>query len=385
MPEKPAKPNPDFPLFPHSNGQWAKKIKGRMVYFGPWADPDAALDRFKALGDGPPDNLAAVVKKYLAALEKKQEVGEVGLRHYKSMEWILGKLKKHIDTTKSFNRLTPDDYRTWRNAIAKTNKAVALSSHIRHVRAFLNWAVAEKIIPGLPPGDCLKKPSVAQLRVARVERGSRMFTAKELRRLIECAGPEMRAMIFLALNAGLGNEDLAQLKTQHMQGVWLDYPRPKTGIERRVPLWPETRKALAAVIRSDDEIVFRTKYGNSWTAKGKMAGDSPISAKFRKLCQGIGIHKPGRGFYSLRHVCQTIGEEAGDHPAIEYILGHAPMANDMSAVYRERMADKRLIKVVRHIRRWLQPDKIDTSLYPQETPLPVVNLPIPSMPTVNTQ
>jgi hypothetical protein len=43
---KPAKPHPDFPLFADHNGQWCKKVRQKLWYFGPWNDPQGALNRW---------------------------------------------------------------------------------------------------------------------------------------------------------------------------------------------------------------------------------------------------------------------------------------------------------------------------------------------------
>jgi hypothetical protein len=46
VPDKSAKPYPEFPLVPHAAGVWAKKIRGRMHCFGPWDGPDGALKNY---------------------------------------------------------------------------------------------------------------------------------------------------------------------------------------------------------------------------------------------------------------------------------------------------------------------------------------------------
>src|SRR5262245_30063724 len=96
--DKPSKPFPDFPLFPHANGSWAKKIKGKLHYFGPWDDPDGALAKYLTQKDDlragrtpRPDPAALTVKDaanaFLTAKEALVDVGELSPRtwqEYKS-------------------------------------------------------------------------------------------------------------------------------------------------------------------------------------------------------------------------------------------------------------------------------------------------------------
>ena len=100
-------------------------------------------------------------------------------------------------------------------------------------------------------GPEFKPPSKKAVRRSRQAKGSRMFTAAELRQMIAAAGVPLKAMLLLAINGGMGNNDigLLPLAAIDLKGGWLDYPRPKTAIQRRVPLWPETVEALRAAIK----------------------------------------------------------------------------------------------------------------------------------------
>jgi integrase len=149
------------------------------------------------------------------------------------------------------------------------------------------------------------------------------------------------------------------LAALELAGGWVNYPRPKTGINRRCPLWAETLTALEAWLakrpkphsETDAGLVFITKYGHGWQPPGKPM-NSPVSQETRKLMRKLGINGH-RNFYALRHTFQTIGDECGDPVAVRAIMGHAD--NDISAHYRERISDERLKKVIESIRVWLFP------------------------------
>jgi integrase len=140
-----------------------------------------------------------------------------------------------------------------------------------------------------------------------------------------------------------------------LEGGWVNYPRPKTGIPRRCPLWPETVAALTEWLADrrapadpcDADMVFLTQRGNSWHTDSPA---NPLSAEVRKLLDALGINGH-RNFYALRHTFQTIGDECGDFLAVRSIMGHAD--GDIAAHYRERISDERLRRVAGHVRAWL--------------------------------
>ena len=41
----------------------------------------------------------------------------------------------------------------------------------------------------------------------------------------------------------------------------------------------------------------------------KQVGDDPISKDIAKVLKTLGFHRPGLGFYALRHTFETIGQK----------------------------------------------------------------------------
>jgi integrase len=372
-PAKPAKPYPEFPLFPHATRRWAKKIRGRLVYFGPWSDPDGALKRYneqkEALHAGRkprPDAEAVTVKDaanaFLNAKMALLESGELSPHTFANYKRAAETLVAHTGKSRLIADLDAQDFATLRNKMAKKWGPHRLAVTIQHIRSIFKHAFDAGLIPTpVRFGPGFKRPTKKTFRLHRAQQGPKLFTAEEVHRLLGEAGTSMRAMILLGVNSGLGNGDCASLllSALDLDGGWVNYPRPKTGISRRCPLWPETVRALREVLAKRREpnkeehagLVFITKYGLSW---GKDTTDNPVTKETAKLLRARRINgRKGLGFYTLRHTFRTVADESKDQVAVDHIMGHA--REDMASVYRETIGDKRLRAVADHVRAWLFP------------------------------
>lgn len=366
-----------FPLWRHKGtGLWCKKIRGRFHYFG--ADKEAALKRYEReredleAGRAPRPEVGGLtvrqlVNTFLTAKRDRVDAGELSPRSWDEYFLASERVVDAFGKDRAVADLRADDFGKLRAAAAKTLGPVALAKFITLVKTLFAFAYAAEMIDApVRYGDQFAKPPKRVMRLERARKGLRLVSAADARKLLDKAGPQLRCMLLLGLNAGYGQKDCADLQRSALTGRpgWLDAPRQKTGIARRCPLWPETVDALAAVesIRpaakdpADANCVFITKHGHRWVrhhdqGEGRRGLNlDAVAYEFRKLCKAAAVTVRG-GPYILRHTFRTVADATKDQPAIDLIMGHAD--HGMSGYYRQQLSDERLRAVVGHVRRWL--------------------------------
>jgi integrase len=372
---KPLKPH-GSPLTPMSNGQWGKRIRGRLFYFGIWEEHDAALERYRRQADdlhaGRTPRVQAsagdVTTEYLcnAFLSAKRVLlsrGEITGRTFGTYFDMAQRAASWFGKGRSAEALGPLDFSAMLEDVSKTWGPTRRRNFVGFIRMLFKWAVDSDLLDKQPKyGPDFKAPSKRIARKKKRESGGADFSAAIIRKTIKASGPQMKAMILLGVNGGFGNNDCAELREDviDLKGKLIDWPRPKTEIHRIVPLWPETVTALKAVLASrrrprlerDQGLVFITKYGNAWAGrKDDNDRDDPIAKEFRKLLNAIGDRRKGVGFYGLRRTFRTVAGETLDTEAINLIMGHATPG--IGPEYVQRIELKRLKGVSDHVRHWL--------------------------------
>ncbi len=184
-PSKPAKPYPDFPLFPHATGRWAKKIRGKLNYFGRWDDPDGALAKYLAekddlhAGRSPREAADALTVrtlcgKFLTTKKRLMEAAELSVLSYADYEATCLRIVKAFGKCWPVSDPRPDDFETLRAALAKKWGPVRLGNEINRVRIVFNYAWKNGLLDKpILFGEGFKRPSKKTLRLHKQARGRR--------------------------------------------------------------------------------------------------------------------------------------------------------------------------------------------------------------------
>jgi integrase len=324
--------------------------------------------------------VANLCNHFLTAKAHQRDASEIRPKTFVEYHSTCNTVVTEFGKNRPVDDLRVTDFEKLRATLAKRLGVHGLSREVQQVRSLFKYGVDAGLIEKVVLfGPTFKRPSKRHLRAHRQKSGPRMFEATQVRLLLDQAEQPLRAMILLGINCGFGNTDCGTLTTTalDLKKGWIDFPRPKTAIERRCPLWPETIAALReareqrphAKSGEHDDLVFITKYGQPWA---KDTPDSPVTKEFRKLLDAVDataartakkrraqppqkIHRKGMGFYALRHTFATIASGSLDQVAVDHIMGHSD--NSMAERYRERIDDERLRKVANFVRRWLLPGK----------------------------
>lgn len=391
--ERPPKPYADFPLYTHPLGYWSKKIRGTIHHFGRWGRVVAgqlvrvegdgwkeALEQYQVRKDDlyagrksretNKDTLTVkeLCNRFLTAKLRKRTSGELGSRMFEDYKQTTDLIVAAFGKDRPVDDLATDDFEKLQAEMTERWGPVRLGNVITRVKSVFKYALDNALIDKpIRFGSEFRKPEKSVMRRHRAQNGEKMLEADQLRKLIEAAGVPLRAMILLGLNAGYGNHDVATLPLSalDLKSGWLDFPRPKTGIDRRCPLWLETVAAIREVIaarpapkeEADTDILFLMPSGRRWVRLSEKSRTDDLSVAFCKQMKTAKVHRDGIGFYTLRHVFRTVADAARDPVAIDLIMGHSDPS--MGGHYRERIDDTRLNVVVDHVRSWLWPKPKD--------------------------
>jgi integrase len=432
--QRPPKPYDTFPLFPHAKGYWCKKIDGAQVSFGKWAWPDRsayerswrdALDAYKrhqeaiALGlelRGGPQRIAlgTLSDAFLTFKHSQVEKGQIGSAMFSEYRQTINHFRDFVGRETRLAALE-GDARLITGYVDEVDRFGwhAFNKRVTLVRGMFRWAADPlggnildrpfRLVGLLKKRSEKLRRRSKRLRVA--EHGADYLPAGEIRAMLSGANSPMRAMILLAYFGAYGNTDCADLPKNAINrnpdpalGLppgWavIQFPRPKTEIDRACVVPPVVVEAIDAVLADRPEprqsawrsLVFITRHGypyvrdkvhrneagqitksihidavslvypklreRVWTCPQEHCHELDASGAVCTACRHELAPVRAMGFYALRHTAITDASGAADVDVLSRWQGHS--LPGMRRFYVEQIEGRKLVAIAERLHQKL--------------------------------
>jgi len=206
-----------FPLTLHKTGQFCKKIRGKMYYFG--SNKQQALERYlemagdlhsgRSMTSRVADNkvtLKDLCNLYLEHQESRVQAGDITERYFADQVKCLRGFATHIGPGCLISHIKTIDLQDYRNRlIGKYESAAGTNIHLAIMKAMFPWAKKNDILHSIPNIDAVSKAKI-------VHKERPIFTSEQIQRLLDATDTQLKAIILLGLNCGFGCTDCAKLR-----------------------------------------------------------------------------------------------------------------------------------------------------------------------------
>jgi len=362
---------PDWPLTVHPSGQWSKKVRGRVHYFGPLTDPDRALrlwlqerDHLLAGLIPPTQNgsmtVGELVARHLMDVDDRIVTGQLSPRTRHDYQAASQLLEDTRLAGVPIASLGPEHFTAVQSAMERRGWGPStMRNRITAVRTVFRWGREMGLYDReVRYGPRFKAPGIHAIEYEREERGVSRFLDREvILAALRVAEPSMRVAILLGINCGFYQSDTVAvtLDRLHLDGEipYHDFRRVKTKRRRMAALWPETVTAILDYRDNHRKPVDQTERRLLLTRRRRAhSGREALERAWCKLLADK--HLPGAGIGSLRHTYATVVDLVPDQAMIDLTMGHAPRSLQ-KRVYSQLNLNElgRLQKIANTVREWL--------------------------------
>ena len=310
------------------------------------------------------------VERYLHVQKEKAEAGAISAGRYGNIMRGTETFRDFVGGGKDFTAIDEATLRKYythqRELISAGNvKATSARDTVSVANQYIRWLWKEGSIEHLPR-------NLGDSEIVVPANEVKVYTVEEIKKLWVNADERMRLFILLALNCGMTQKDISDMKPSEVDWTvgTISRKRSKTQNHKSTPtitysLWPETLKLLkklraknckSNVLLNRNGTPYRTEKVN---AKGNPIKVDIVGKDFNKLKKDCNLK--GRSFINLKKTSRSLLEDNKDYQAVaELLVGRAPRT--VSERHYAKPATNWLAEATNWLRDELQIEKLGTQL-----------------------